>query len=145
MYTQILKEILFTIDFEQSHIDEFHTYCREQFVDKSIALINIEKLRKWYLHHQTICWYSMNLFSILTSVNRWRTLTLTIPSIVFLSFFDSLRFFPLSSRHGCWFSFIVFLSFCYVRYLNYFPHIYCILWLLFYFLQEYNIIIYMIL
>ena len=32
MYTQILKEILLTIDFEQNHIDEFLTYCREQFV-----------------------------------------------------------------------------------------------------------------
>jgi hypothetical protein len=29
MYTQILKEILLTIDFEQSHINEFLTYCRE--------------------------------------------------------------------------------------------------------------------
>ena len=32
MYTQILKEILLTIDFEQEHINEFLTYCREQFV-----------------------------------------------------------------------------------------------------------------
>src|ERR1700734_577518 len=29
MYTQILKEILLSIDFEQTHIDEFLTYCRK--------------------------------------------------------------------------------------------------------------------
>ena len=31
MYTQILKEILLTIKFEEKHIQEFIDYCREQF------------------------------------------------------------------------------------------------------------------
>jgi hypothetical protein len=30
MYTQILKEILLTIDFEQVHFNEFYTYCCQQ-------------------------------------------------------------------------------------------------------------------
>jgi len=32
MYTQIMKKILLIIDFQQKHIDEFLTYCREQCV-----------------------------------------------------------------------------------------------------------------
>ena len=48
MYTQILKEILLTIDFKQEHINEFLTYCREQLVGNSGELKNVEKLRKKY-------------------------------------------------------------------------------------------------
>jgi hypothetical protein len=44
MYTQILKEILLTIDFEQSHIDEFLVDCREQFDGNPSELKNIDKL-----------------------------------------------------------------------------------------------------
>jgi tetratricopeptide (TPR) repeat protein len=62
MYTQILKEILLTINFEQQHIDEFLTYCREQFIDNSTELKNVEKLRKEYRHHQPIWWYTYDCF-----------------------------------------------------------------------------------
>src|SRR5205085_10621581 len=48
MYTQILKEILLTIDFEQQHIDEFLEDCRKQFVGDSVQLDNVKKLRKEY-------------------------------------------------------------------------------------------------
>ncbi len=37
MYTQILKEILLTIDFEQNHINDFLTYCREQLTGNTIS------------------------------------------------------------------------------------------------------------
>jgi len=33
MYTQILKKILLTINFQETHIKEFTNYCREQFAD----------------------------------------------------------------------------------------------------------------
>jgi hypothetical protein len=46
MYTLILKEILFTIDFDQEHIDKFLTYCREQFVDNTSELKNVDKIQK---------------------------------------------------------------------------------------------------
>jgi hypothetical protein len=62
MNTQILKEILLTINFEQQHIDEFLTYCREQFVDNSTELKNVEKLHKEYRHHQPIWWYTYDCF-----------------------------------------------------------------------------------
>jgi hypothetical protein len=41
MYTQILKEILLTIDFEHKHIMEFITYCREQFNGNPAELTNV--------------------------------------------------------------------------------------------------------
>jgi hypothetical protein len=54
MYTQILKEILLTIDFEQSHINDFLTYCREQLAGNSAQLKNVEKIREEYRDHQPI-------------------------------------------------------------------------------------------
>ncbi|CAF1388399.1 unnamed protein product [Adineta steineri] len=38
MYTQILKEILLTIDFQDKHINQFIIYCREAFVENSYDL-----------------------------------------------------------------------------------------------------------
>lgn len=46
MYTQVLKEILLDIDFEQHHITEFLAYCREAFVDNISELRNVDKLEK---------------------------------------------------------------------------------------------------
>jgi hypothetical protein len=51
MYTQILKEILLTIDFEQSHFNEFLMYCREQFVGNSFQLKNVDKIEKEPANH----------------------------------------------------------------------------------------------
>ncbi|CAF3820928.1 unnamed protein product, partial [Adineta steineri] len=42
MYTQMLKEILLTIDFKKRHFEEFITYCREAFVENECELHNIE-------------------------------------------------------------------------------------------------------
>jgi tetratricopeptide (TPR) repeat protein len=69
MYTQILKEILLTIDFEQSHINDFLTYCREQLVDNTIELRNVDKLQKEYRTHQPIWWYTYDSF-LYSMLNR---------------------------------------------------------------------------
>jgi hypothetical protein len=69
MYTQILKEILLTIHFEQKHIDEFITYCREQFADNSTGLRNVDKLEKEYHLHQPIWWYTSGSF-LYSMLNR---------------------------------------------------------------------------
>jgi hypothetical protein len=55
MYRQILKEILFIIDFGQSHIEEFLIYSREQFGDTSAELKHIDIPEKEYFHRQLIC------------------------------------------------------------------------------------------
>jgi hypothetical protein len=48
LYTQILKEILLTIKFEQKHITEFTDHCRSLLADNEDELKNVEKLRKEY-------------------------------------------------------------------------------------------------
>ncbi|CAF1261161.1 unnamed protein product [Adineta steineri] len=62
MYTQILKEILLTIDFEDKHFKEFITYCREAFVENEYDLHNIEKLEGHYHNHTPIWWYTCQYF-----------------------------------------------------------------------------------
>jgi tetratricopeptide (TPR) repeat protein len=58
MYTQILKEILLTIDFEQEHIDEFSIYCREELVGNITQLKNVDRIQKEYYNYQPIWWYT---------------------------------------------------------------------------------------
>jgi tetratricopeptide (TPR) repeat protein len=72
MYTQILKEILLTIDFEQKHIEEFLTYCREQFASNNTGLRNVDKLQKEYRRHKPIWWYTSDgfLYSMLNRALR---------------------------------------------------------------------------
>ncbi len=62
MYTQILKEMLLTIDFEQNHINEFLTYCREQFAEDRTEMKNIDKMKSEYHDYQPIWWYMYNCF-----------------------------------------------------------------------------------
>ncbi|CAF4373699.1 unnamed protein product, partial [Adineta steineri] len=62
MYTQILKEILLTIDFEDKHIKEFITYCREAFLENEYDLHNIDKLEGYYRNHTPIWWYTYQYF-----------------------------------------------------------------------------------
>ncbi len=69
MYTQILKEILLTIDFEQGHIKEFFAYCREQFAGNYAELKNVDMIEKDYRHHQPIWWYTYECF-LYSMLNR---------------------------------------------------------------------------
>jgi tetratricopeptide (TPR) repeat protein len=69
MYTQILKEILLTIDFNEGHIKEFLTYCREQFAGNYAELENVDKIEKEYHHHQPIWWYTYECF-LYSMLNR---------------------------------------------------------------------------
>jgi tetratricopeptide (TPR) repeat protein len=85
MYTQILKEILLTIDFEQEHIDDFLTYCREQFVGNPNELENVDKIEKEYHHRQPIWWYTYDcfLYSMLNKALR----TMEVDLIIKMGFF----------------------------------------------------------
>jgi hypothetical protein len=69
MYTQILKEILLTIDFETLHFKEFLTYCREQFAGSTFTLNNVDKFEKEYRRHQPIWWYTYQYF-LYSMLNR---------------------------------------------------------------------------
>jgi tetratricopeptide (TPR) repeat protein len=85
MYTQVLKEILITIDFEQEHINEFITYCREQFVDDKAVLKIVDKIEKEYHRHTPIWWYTCYgfLFSTLNHALR----KMKVDLIIKLGFF----------------------------------------------------------
>ena len=62
MYTQILKEILLTIKFEQKDIDEFVLHCREAFAGNEKQLRFIDKLAHEYQQHTPIWWYTFDRF-----------------------------------------------------------------------------------
>ncbi len=72
MYTQLLKEILVTIEFSHHQFTDFLNYCREKFVDNKPDLIKIEKIEKEYHCHRPIWWYTYNtfLYSILNRALR---------------------------------------------------------------------------
>ena len=62
MYTQILREILFTIDFTQEHISQFLAYCREQFADSTTNLDVVKKIENEYDKHPSVWWYTSDTF-----------------------------------------------------------------------------------
>ena len=62
MYTQIMKEILLTIKFEQQHFKEFIDYCRQIFDDNEEELENINKLKRNYRNETPIWWYTCQCF-----------------------------------------------------------------------------------
>ena len=85
MYTQILKEILLTIDFERQHFNEFVQYCQEQFVGNSLELENVDILRKKYPYPQPIWWFTYHcfLFGMLNKALR----TMEVDLIIKMGFF----------------------------------------------------------
>ncbi|CAF1115420.1 unnamed protein product [Adineta steineri] len=62
MYTQILKEILLTINFEVKHFREFITYCREVYADDENELENVNQLQTTYKNNIPIWWYTWDAF-----------------------------------------------------------------------------------
>jgi tetratricopeptide (TPR) repeat protein len=80
MYTQILKEILLTIDFDQGHFEEFLSYCRERFAGSDAELKNVDMIEKKYSHRQPIWWYTYQgfLYSMLNTSLRLMKIDLII-------------------------------------------------------------------
>ena len=62
MYTQILKEIFLTIEFDETHIKEFIRYCREILIDSELELENIKKIERQYRNKTPIWWYTCDCF-----------------------------------------------------------------------------------
>ena len=86
MYTQILNEILLTIDFDETHINEFLLYCFEQFVGNLTALKNVELIRNEYRCHEPVWWYTYDcfLYSMLNRALRLMEVDLIIKMGFFL-------------------------------------------------------------
>ena len=62
MYTEIIKEILLKINFEQQHFEQFIDYCRKNFAANKDELNNIEKFHQEYHDHTPIWWYTRESF-----------------------------------------------------------------------------------
>ncbi|CAF3593102.1 unnamed protein product [Adineta steineri] len=62
MYTQIIKEIVMTIKFEQKHIQQYFDYCRNAFADNEEEMINIKRLESQYHQETPIYWYTCQTF-----------------------------------------------------------------------------------
>jgi hypothetical protein len=58
MYSQILKEILLTIQFKQQHISKFISYCREIFDDDEKEVEKVDQLERKYSDKAPIWWYT---------------------------------------------------------------------------------------
>jgi tetratricopeptide (TPR) repeat protein len=97
MYTQILKEILLTIDFEPVRINEFLTYCRAYFADNSAELKNADKLEKEYIRHQAIWWYTYECF-LYSMLNR-ALHTMEVDHIIKMSFFVRDLHYHIAALH----------------------------------------------
>ncbi|CAF1336113.1 unnamed protein product, partial [Rotaria sp. Silwood1] len=85
MYTQILKEILLTIHFEQQHIQEFTDYCHKLYIENDHELASIRKLEQEYHSETPIWWYSSPsfLYSMLNHALR----VMDVEIIVKMGFF----------------------------------------------------------
>ncbi|CAF4127299.1 unnamed protein product [Adineta steineri] len=62
MYTQILKEIVFSIKFNQKHIQDYLDYCRDAFADNEQEMVNIKQLESQYHKKTPIYWYTCQMF-----------------------------------------------------------------------------------
>jgi tetratricopeptide (TPR) repeat protein len=62
MYTQILKEILLSIEFEEQHIKQFTNYCREVFASNTGDLNNFTQFEQKYREKTPIWWYTYECF-----------------------------------------------------------------------------------
>ncbi|CAF1154693.1 unnamed protein product [Adineta steineri] len=62
MYTQIIKEILLTIDFDQNHLQDYINYCCDVFSDNKKQIENIKRLEDQYDNKTPIYWYTCDMF-----------------------------------------------------------------------------------
>jgi tetratricopeptide (TPR) repeat protein len=62
MYTQIMKEILLAIKFEESHIKEFIEHCRDAFAENEEALDTVNQFERQYHDKTPIWWYTCEGF-----------------------------------------------------------------------------------
>ena len=85
MYTQILKEILLTIDFNQKYFEEFLKFCRDELANDNKELRNVDKIQNEYYQHKPIWWYTRQSF-LYSMVNKGLRL-MDIDNILKMGFF----------------------------------------------------------
>ena len=102
MYTQIMKEILLTIKFENKHFQEFLDYCRDVLADNLSELQNVDKLKEEYSQKTPIWWYTYECF-LYPMLNR-ALRTLEADLIITLGFFIKDLHLQIEQLHNQQFS-----------------------------------------
>jgi hypothetical protein len=69
MYTQILKEILLEIEYDEQSFKDLVSYCREQYANNPNELNFIKEFEETYREHSPIYWYTHPGF-IYSMLNR---------------------------------------------------------------------------
>jgi tetratricopeptide (TPR) repeat protein len=85
MYTQIFKEILFDLEYDQQSVNQLAAYCSEKYVDNVNELDIIQKFAREYRPDTSIYWYTRECF-ILQMLNR-ALRTLESDTVMKMSFF----------------------------------------------------------
>ncbi|CAF3887602.1 unnamed protein product [Rotaria sp. Silwood1] len=85
MYTQLLKNILLDMKYDETAKREFVNYCRKQFVGNVHQLREIYRFEREYNDHSPIWWYTHG-FGLYSMVNK-ALRTLDIELIVKIGFF----------------------------------------------------------
>ncbi len=85
MHTQILKEILLQIEFDEQHIKDFLTYCREVFANNDYKLKNCDTIEREYHKHTPIWWYTNHCF--LSSMLKTAIENMNVDLIIKMGFF----------------------------------------------------------
>jgi len=62
MYSQLLKEILFELHYNQQARQRFIEFCREQYADNARELIIINQFEHDYENHSPAWWYTRECF-----------------------------------------------------------------------------------
>ena len=62
MYTQIMKEIFLTINFEEQHLKEFVEHCQKTFDYNEARLKPVKEFAEKYSQHTPIWWYAQDSF-----------------------------------------------------------------------------------
>jgi tetratricopeptide (TPR) repeat protein len=62
MYTQIMKEIILNITFDDNHIKEFIQHCRQAFAGNKEQMINVKELEQKYHQKTPVWWYTCESF-----------------------------------------------------------------------------------
>lgn len=100
MYTQLLKEILLTIDFQNEHLMKFIHFYRQQFQGNPAQLTHVDKLQDEYPRHTAIWWYTYQCFLYSTLNCALRNMDIEVivhmgfSYVIFIS--KSLDFIPSS-------------------------------------------------
>ena len=85
MYSQLLKEILLDLEYDETSIKDFINYCEKQFDGNDRQLEAIKTIEREYSSKSTVWWYTMEspIYSMLNKALR----TLDVETTIMMGFF----------------------------------------------------------